>query len=60
MPFDFAGVDWATLGIGLAVLVVAWVVLKTVLKLTAKVFTLGCVGLIILAVIGAALIYLPN
>ncbi len=58
MPFDIAGVDWVALGIGLAVLAVAWVVLKSVLKLTAKAFTLGCTGLVVLAVIGAALIYL--
>ncbi len=58
MPFDVAGVDWVALGIGLAVLAVAWVVLKSVLKLTMKAFTLGCTGLVVLAVIGAALIYL--
>ncbi len=58
MPFDVASVDWIALGIGLAVLAVAWVILKTVLKLTMKAFTLGCTGLVILAVIGAALVWL--
>lgn len=57
MPFDVAGVDWIALGIGLAVLAIGWVVLKTVLKMTMKIFTLGCTGLIVLAVIGAALVY---
>jgi hypothetical protein len=58
MPFDVTGVDWVTWGIVLAVLAVAWVVLKSVLKLTAKAFTLGCTGLVVLAVIGAALVWL--
>jgi hypothetical protein len=58
MSFDVSGVDWVTLGIGLAVLAVAWVVLKSVLKITSRIFTLGCTGLIVLGLIGAALIYL--
>ena len=58
MPFDVSGVDWVTLGIGLAVLAVAWVVLKSVLRITSRIFTLGCTGLIVLGLIGAALIYL--
>ena len=57
MPFDLSGVDWVTWGIGLAVLAVAWVILRSVLRLTMKVFTIGCTGLVVLAVIGAALVY---
>ena len=58
MPTEIAGFDWMTLGIGLAVLVVGWVILKTVLRLTMKVFTLGCTGLVVLAVIGGILVYM--
>lgn len=58
MPSEIAGIDWVTLGIGLAVLAVGWVILKAVLRMTMKVFTLGCTGLVVLAVIGAALVYL--
>ena len=57
MPFDVTGVDWVALGIGLAVLTVGWVILKSVLRLTMKIFTLGCTGLVVVAIIGAALVY---
>ena len=58
MPQDLAGVDWVLWGIGLAVLAVGWVVLKSVFKMTMRIFTLGCTGLVVLAVIGAALVWL--
>ncbi len=57
MPQDLAGVDWVMWGIVLAVLVVAWVVLKSVFKMTMRIFTLGCTGLVVLAIVGAALVY---
>jgi hypothetical protein len=56
MP-DLAQVDWVMIGIGLAVLVVGWTILKAVFKLTMRVFTLGCVGLVVLAGILGALAY---
>ncbi len=58
MPQDLAGVDWVMWGIVLAVLAVGWVVLKSVFKMTMRIFTLGCTGLVVLAVIGAALVWL--
>jgi hypothetical protein len=58
MPFDITGVDWVALGIGLAVLAVGWVILKSVLRLTMRIFTLGCTGLVVLAIIGAVLVWL--
>lgn len=58
MPQDLAGVDWVLWGIVLAVLAVGWVVLKSVFKMTMRIFTLGCTGLVVLAVIGAALVWL--
>lgn len=48
LPVDLANVDWVMLGVFLAVLVVGWTIVKTVLRLTMKVFTLGCVGLLVL------------
>jgi hypothetical protein len=57
MPFDLGSLDWVTLGIGLAILAVGWVIIRSVLRLTMKVFTAGCTGLIVLALIGAALVY---
>jgi hypothetical protein len=54
MPFDLANMDWVTLAIGLGILVVAWVILKTVLKLTMRIFAIGCAGLLILAACGVA------
>lgn len=48
LPFDLAQVDWVMLGVFLAALVIGWTIVKTVLRLTMKVFTLGCVGLLVL------------
>lgn len=48
MPFDLAQVDWVTIGIFLVVLVVGWTIVRTVLRLTMRVFALGCVGLLVL------------
>ena len=41
MPFDIAQVDWVTLGIVAVVLVVGWTIVKTVLRLTMRVFSAG-------------------
>lgn len=51
LPFDPSQVDWVMIGIFLVVLVVGWTIVKTVLRLTMRVFTLGCVGLIVLGAI---------
>jgi len=48
MPLDLAQVDWVTIGIFLVVLVVGWTIVRTVLRLTMRVFALGCVGLLVL------------
>jgi hypothetical protein len=55
MPVDLGQLDWVQIGIVLVVLVVGWTILRTVLRLTARVFTLGCVGLVVLAAVLAAL-----
>lgn len=59
MP-DLGQLDWVMVGGVIVVLVVAWTILKTVLKMTMKVFSLGCVGLVILAGIMGALVYFAN
>jgi len=59
MP-DLGQLDWVLVGGAIVVLVVAWTILKTVLKLTMRVFSLGCVGLVILAGIMGALVYFAN
>ena len=48
MPTDLAQVDWVMLGTFLVVLVVGWTIVKTVLRLTMRVFALGCMGLLVL------------
>ncbi|MCC6190212.1 MAG: hypothetical protein IT318_14365 [Anaerolineales bacterium] len=56
MP-DLGQVDWVTLGIVVVALVVGWTILKAVLKLTTRVFSLGCLGLLALAGVLAAMAY---
>jgi hypothetical protein len=57
MPVDLGQLDWVQIGIILVVLVVGWTILRAVLRLTARVFTLGCVGLLVLAGVLAAMSY---
>ena len=57
MSFDFGGIDWVTLGVVLAALAVGWVILKAVLRLTMRVFTVGCGCLLVLAAGVAAVAY---
>ncbi len=48
LPFDISQIDWVMVGVFLVVLVVGWTIVKTVLRLTMRVFALGCVGLLVL------------
>jgi hypothetical protein len=57
MSFDPGQIDWVTLGIVLVVLVVGWTILRAVLRLTMRVFALGCAGLVVLAGVLAAVAY---
>lgn len=57
MPFDVSQLSWVTVGGALLVLVVGWTILRAVFKLTTQVFTLGCVGLVVLAGILGAVVY---
>jgi high-affinity Fe2+/Pb2+ permease len=56
MP-DLSHVNWALwIVVGLA-LTVGWTILRFVLRLTMRMFALGCVGLIILAALVVAVSY---
>ena len=51
MPVDLSQVNWVMWGIILVVVAVGWTVLRMVLRMTMRVFSLGCVGLVILVAI---------
>ena len=57
MPIDFSHVNWVLWGVVGVVLVVGWTILRTVLRLSMRIFTMGCVGMIILAGIVFAVAY---
>ena len=48
MPIDISHVNWVLWGIVGVALLVGWTILRTVLRLTMRVFALGCVGLVVL------------
>jgi hypothetical protein len=50
----FAGFNWTGLAIALVVLALGWTILRFVLRLTMRLFALGCLGLLI--VVGAAFV----
>ncbi|MEP7356417.1 MAG: hypothetical protein ABI847_04210 [Anaerolineales bacterium] len=51
MPIDLSQVNWVMWGIILVVVAVGWTILRMVLRMTMRVFSLGCVGLVILVAI---------
>jgi hypothetical protein len=55
MIFGEGSIDWVTIGIVLAVLVIGWTLLKAALRLTMRVFTIGCLGLLVVGAVLAAL-----
>jgi hypothetical protein len=59
MP-DLSHVNWVLLGVVGVVLLVGWTILRTVLRLTMRMFALGCVGLVILAAIVVAVAYFSH
>ena len=50
MPVDISQLDWGTLVMLVAVVVVVWFVVRAVFKLAVKVFTCGCAVIFLLAV----------
>ena len=56
MP-DLSHVNWVLWGVVAVALVIGWTVLRFALRLTMRMFALGCVGLIVLAGIVVAVAY---
>jgi high-affinity Fe2+/Pb2+ permease len=56
MP-DLSHVNWALWGVVAVALAIGWTILRFVLRLTIRMFALGCVGLIVLAGIVVAVAY---
>ena len=49
--------NWLWPLLGIAVVCILWIAVNFVFKMTMKVFTLGCLGILLLGLAGAALIY---
>jgi hypothetical protein len=54
MP-DLSHVNWVLLAVVGVALAVGWTILRMVLRLTMRMFAMGCIGLIILAAIVVAI-----
>ena len=48
MPVDLSQVNWVMWGVILVVVAVGWTILRMVLRMTMRVFSIGCVGLVVL------------
>ncbi len=51
------GFNWLGLVVTVVVLAVVWLVIRTVLKITLKIFAVGCLGLLTLSGIAFVLLY---
>ena len=51
------GFNWLGLVVTLVVLAVVWLVIRTILKITMKIFAIGCMGILILSGIAFVLLY---
>jgi len=51
------GFNWLGLVVTLVVLAVVWLVIRTILKITMKIFAIGCLGILILSGIAFVLLY---
>jgi hypothetical protein len=56
MP-DLSHVNWALWIVVAVALTIGWTVLRIVLRLTMRMFALGCIGLVILAGLVVAVAY---
>ena len=57
------GINWTNIVlalVGIAVVCVIWIAANFVLKMTMKVFALGCLGIIVLGAICAAVAFLSG
>jgi len=57
--FAEGGINWMGLAIALVVLAIGWTILRTVLRLTMRIFAMGCIGLLIVVGIAYVLVYFP-
>jgi hypothetical protein len=57
MPIDLSHINWVLWGVVAVVLAIGWTILRIVLRLTMRMFAMGCVGLILLAGIVFAVAY---
>ena len=51
------GFNWQGLLVTLVVLAILWLVVRLILKITMKIFAIGCLGLLILAGLAFLLLY---
>jgi hypothetical protein len=51
------GFSWVGLVVTLVVLAIIWVVIRTILKITLKIFAIGCLGILILSGLAFLLLY---
>ena len=51
------GFNWTGLAIALVVLALGWTILRFVLRLTMKIFAVGCLGLLIVVGVAFVLLY---
>jgi hypothetical protein len=49
--------NWLGLVVTLVVLAIIWVVVRTLLKITLKIFAIGCLGILILSGLAFVLFY---
>ena len=59
MP-DLSHVNWALWAVVAVAAAVGWTILRFVLRLTMRMFALGCVGLVIVAAIVVAVAYFSH
>ena len=52
-----SGFNWIGLLVTLAVLAILWGVVRTILKITLRLFAVGCLGLLVLSGIAFVLLY---
>jgi hypothetical protein len=57
MEFALGEINWLGLGVTLAVLAVGWTILRFALRMTMRIFALGCLGLLIVVGVAFVLLY---
>ena len=55
--FQAGEINWVGLAVALVVLAVGWIILRTVLRLTMRIFAIGCIGLLIVVGVATVALY---